>query len=86
MQTAALAQRPLRVLQLVESANSGVGRHVMDLSMGLLWHGHSVHLVYSSVRRDQRFESGLRPLTAQPGCRLVARRISRSAAHRTYGR
>jgi glycosyltransferase involved in cell wall biosynthesis len=52
-------QVPLRILQLVESAATGVGRHVIDLTQELVDQGHHVHLIYSSSNIDARFESGL---------------------------
>jgi hypothetical protein len=34
----------MRILQLLEAAATGAGRHVMDLTVGLLARGHEVHL------------------------------------------
>lgn len=51
--------RPLRVLLVAESCSTGVGRHVIDLASGLIDRGHSVHLLYSRSRIDERFEQGL---------------------------
>src|SRR5437667_391062 len=45
----------MKVLELVESAAAGVGRHVVDLTAGLIARGHQVHLVYSGVRWDRTF-------------------------------
>jgi glycosyltransferase involved in cell wall biosynthesis len=54
--TADLADRaPLRVVEVVESTFAGVGRHVADLTEGLLERGHAVHLVYSTVRMEAYF-------------------------------
>jgi glycosyltransferase involved in cell wall biosynthesis len=63
----------MRILQLVESAGAGVGRHVADLTDGLLGRGREVHLVYSDARSDSIFHEDLRRLGEQPGFR--ARRI-----------
>ena len=52
----------MKVLELVESAAAGVGRHVVDLTAGLLARGHQVHLLYSELRSDQTFASDLRRL------------------------
>jgi glycosyltransferase involved in cell wall biosynthesis len=51
--------RTLRTLQVVESCSAGVGRHVIDLSVGLLERGHSVVLAYSESRLDNRFIKGI---------------------------
>ena len=58
--------RPLRVLQVVESSAGGTGRHVLDLSAGLIDRGCDVHLVYSDARADQTFLARLERL---PGLR-----------------
>lgn len=49
----------MRCVELIEASSSGVGRHVMDLSRGLLERGHEVHLVYSEVRADTVFRADL---------------------------
>jgi glycosyltransferase involved in cell wall biosynthesis len=49
----------MKILQLLEAAATGAGRHVMDLTEGLLARGHEVHLVYSPVRCDQMFTADL---------------------------
>src|SRR5437660_780212 len=51
--------RPLRVLMVVESAGGGTGRHVLDLSEGLIRRGCQVHVVYSTGRVDALFLAGL---------------------------
>ncbi len=63
----------MKIATLVESAAAGVGRHIVDLTNGLLDRGHEVHLVYSDTRSDAVFHDDLRGLGAQPGFR--ARRI-----------
>ncbi len=63
----------MKCIQLIEASSSGVGRHVMDLTSGLLERGHEVHLVYSEVRSDRVFCDDLRALSEYPSFR--ARRI-----------
>lgn len=53
----------LQCLQIVEASFAGVGRHVIDLSIGLEERGHQVTLLYSPLRIDGRFELGLKALT-----------------------
>lgn len=45
----------MKVLHVVEASGGGVGRHVLDLSEGLLSRGHEVHLAYSPRRADRFF-------------------------------
>jgi len=49
----------VKVLQLLEATATGAGRHVADLTEGLLARGHEVHLVYSPLRCDQIFTADL---------------------------
>jgi glycosyltransferase involved in cell wall biosynthesis len=49
----------MKILQLLEAAATGAGRHVVDLTEGLLARGHEVHLVYSPLRCDRVFAAGL---------------------------
>jgi glycosyltransferase involved in cell wall biosynthesis len=51
------AEPQMRVLMVVESAAGGTGRHVLDLSEGLIKRGCEVHLVYSTRRMDRMFQS-----------------------------
>jgi glycosyltransferase involved in cell wall biosynthesis len=55
----------MRILQFLEAAATGAGRHVMDLSEGLLARGHDVHLLYSPLRCDRVFEQDLKRLGPQ---------------------
>lgn len=57
-----MTEPPIRTLQVVESCSAGVGRHAIDLSLGLQGRGHPVTLVYSRSRTDARFERGLERL------------------------
>jgi glycosyltransferase involved in cell wall biosynthesis len=59
----------MKVLELVESAAAGVGRHVVDLTDGLIARGHQVHLLYSNERSDQTFAEDLRKLESHSGFR-----------------
>src|SRR5689334_18098887 len=63
----------MKIIQLVEATSSGVGRHVADLSGGLLDRGHDLHLVYSEERADRVFHDDLRRLARDGSFR--ARRI-----------
>jgi len=63
----------MRILKIVESAGAGVGRHVADLTKGLLDRGDEVHLIYSDARSDAVFHEDLRRLSAEPG--FMAHRI-----------
>jgi glycosyltransferase involved in cell wall biosynthesis len=49
----------LRIALLVEATSGGVGRHVIDLAFALHGLGHSVDLLYSTGRIDERFSVGL---------------------------
>jgi glycosyltransferase involved in cell wall biosynthesis len=52
----------LRVLMVVESSAGGTGRHVMDLSEGLIARGCEVHMAYSPARMDRVFQDRLHGL------------------------
>jgi glycosyltransferase involved in cell wall biosynthesis len=67
----------MRILQLVEAAATGAGRHVMDLSAGLLARGHEVHLWYSPLRCDQVFVDDIQQLHARPHFHSVPVTIER---------
>ena len=49
----------MKILQLLEAAATGAGRHVVDLTEGLLARGYEVHLAYSPLRCDQMFIADL---------------------------
>jgi glycosyltransferase involved in cell wall biosynthesis len=57
----------MKILELVESAAAGVGRHVVDLTAGLIARGHQVHLLYADERSDQTFAEDLRRLEKRSG-------------------
>ncbi|WP_049974040.1 glycosyltransferase [Azospirillum sp. B4] len=50
--------RPLRILHIVESAATGVGRHLLDLLEGTLAQGHSADVLFSPIREDDIFRQG----------------------------
>jgi glycosyltransferase involved in cell wall biosynthesis len=52
----------MRILYVVESAATGVGRHVIDLAVAMRLRGHEVTLIYSPIRLDDRFREGVRRL------------------------
>lgn len=52
----------LRVLLVTEASSAGVGRHLMDLTEGLVEGGHRVEVVYSPVRSEPAFLERLRAL------------------------
>lgn len=55
----------MKLLELVESAATGVGRHVIDLAEGLLARDHEVHLLYSDLRSDDVFARDLERIRTQ---------------------
>src|SRR5665213_821990 len=56
--------RPLKILMVVESSAGGTGRHVLELSEGLMARGCQVHLARSTRRVDQMFLGRLAKLPA----------------------
>jgi len=52
----------VKILQFLEAAATGAGRHVVDLIEGVLARGHEVHFLYSPVRSDQVFSADLQRL------------------------
>lgn len=73
--SAGLIDRPLRILQVIEATNGGVGRHVLDLCAELIARGHVVHVLYSPTRMKPDFESRMRGM---PGLRHFAVPMRRS--------
>jgi len=63
----------MKLLELVEASAGGVGRHVMDLTAGLLARNHEVDLVYSPMRCDQVFRDDLARLSGE--ARLQVREL-----------
>lgn len=64
----------MRILHVVEASGAGVGRHVLDLSEGLLALGHDVHLAYSPRRAGRFFRSRLSCLDELRACTVNLRR------------
>lgn len=60
----------MRIMQLVEATATGAGRHVIDLSKGLLARGHEVHLAYSPLRSDEVSTDEVQRLRANAGLTL----------------
>lgn len=52
----------MKVLLILEAALGGSGRHILDLAEGLMARGEKVHLVYSPLRADYGFATGLASL------------------------
>jgi glycosyltransferase involved in cell wall biosynthesis len=48
----------MRIVHIVESAATGVARHVLDLSDGAVKAGHATDVIYSPLREDALFRSG----------------------------
>jgi glycosyltransferase involved in cell wall biosynthesis len=68
----------MKVLLIIEAALGGSGRHVLDLAEGLISSGEKVHLVYSPLRADYRFTTGLASLRmARPEFRCHSIPITR---------
>ncbi len=42
----------MRICYIVEAMGAGVGRHVVDIALGMSARGHTVHVVYSPLRAD----------------------------------
>jgi glycosyltransferase involved in cell wall biosynthesis len=51
-------ERRLRILHIVESAATGVARHVLDLAEGAGQAGHVTDVIYSPLREDDLFRAG----------------------------
>lgn len=49
----------MKILQVTEAASAGVGRHVLDLSTGLMERNCEVHLIYSPLRIDDTFSAAM---------------------------
>jgi glycosyltransferase involved in cell wall biosynthesis len=59
------SEKPLRILHVVESAATGVARHVLDLADGSARAGHRTDVIYSPVREDDLFRRGRERLGRQ---------------------
>ena len=49
----------LQILHVVEASGSGTGRHVLDLTKGLIRCGHKIKIIYSPLRAEVSFTEGL---------------------------
>ncbi len=65
---------PLRVLQIVEATDGGVGRHVLDLCGELVGRGHEIHAVYSPERMDDGFWTRMRSIEGLRSSAIPMRR------------
>src|SRR5665213_445598 len=54
----------MKVLLVLEATLGGTSRHILDLADGLLERGMEVHFVYSTLRADRTFLTGLASLRA----------------------
>lgn len=52
----------MKILQITEASSGGVGRHVLDLSAGLMECGCEVHLLHGARRMDDLFRCTLEKL------------------------
>ena len=52
----------MKIAQIVEAAGGGTGRHVTDLTAGLIGSGHQVTVIYSPVRAERNFLDRLEPI------------------------
>ncbi len=64
-----------RVVQIVESSNAGVGRHVLDLLQGLPCFGWEGVLVYCPLRADEKFRRRIQDLPPEHVIPLPMRRL-----------
>lgn len=67
----------MKILYIVESAATGVGRHLLDLIDGVLAVGHQVDVIYSPTREDAIFRAG-RERLSMTGVRFVAAPMRRA--------
>lgn len=52
----------MRVLHILEATSGGAAKHVLDLCEGLAKRGVEVHLIYSPLRMDGLFQTGMERL------------------------
>lgn len=70
-----------RVLLVLEATLGGTGRHILDLTKGLLDRNCEVHLVYSNLRADVQFTRGIAKLQRErPEFRTHQIQIARAVA------
>ncbi len=59
----------MKILKIIETGGGGSGRHILDLTRGLIERGHEVHIVHSPLRAEPAFEQRLMAL---PGAEIVS--------------
>ncbi len=59
----------MKILKIIETGGGGSGRHILDLTRGLIARGHEVHIVHSPLRAEPVFEQRLMAL---PGAEIVS--------------
>lgn len=59
------SDKPLRIVHVVESAATGVARHILDLADGASRAGHRTDVIYSPLREDDLFRKGRERLEKQ---------------------
>ncbi|WP_114393905.1 glycosyltransferase family 4 protein [Oleisolibacter albus] len=69
----------MRICYIAEAMSAGVGRHVVDLSRGMVRRGHHVHLIYAPNRADPAL---LAELEEEPGLHSVSLPMERSPTWR----
>ncbi len=80
-----LVSKKQNVLLVLEATLGGTGRHILDLARGLLRRGDAVHLLYSTVRADPQFRSGLAELQREcPDFRACEIPMSRAVTPRDF--
>ena len=52
----------MKIAQILEAAGGGTGRHVTDLTAGLIGGGHRVTVIYSPLRAERNFLDRLQPI------------------------
>jgi glycosyltransferase involved in cell wall biosynthesis len=68
----------MKILQVVEACNAGVGRHIRDLCTGLISQGHRVIVAYSPHRTDEAFRQFV--LNRQSEIRFVPLNVRREVS------
>lgn len=64
----------MKIVQIVEAAGGGTGRHVLDLTRGLRARQHDVTVIYSPCRAEERFVSALAEMEGVDAVPLPFRR------------
>ena len=64
----------MRILLVIESADSGAGRHLVDLAKTLVSFQHHVHLIYSPLRSGDWFERAVSDIDGLTVSKLAMQR------------